>query len=260
MIKERAPGKLSFGLKIGYGAGTAADSITYTLFYTCFLYFLTDVVGMNPGIGGTISFIAILWDAVTDPVVGFWSDNTINPAGRRRPFILRSVWPLAVSVFLLFATSGPMYIIAFLAPMGLTEGQYWMVTAALSGIILVICGSITARVTKGRDVPAAREKGEKFKFSFKAMISQYADYFTMRDYLRLTIFQLISIVGYTIMSNGNVYMLSNLAGLDEARQGVFWSVFSIVFLAECALFFIIGIHGFVGALIFGIGIADATFT
>ncbi len=94
--------KVPLPVKIGYGIGTAGDSVPYNLFFTYFLFFLTDVAGVNPAIAGIISFVAVMWDAVTDPVAGFLSDNSRNPNGRRRPWILRSIWPLAIVTFLLF--------------------------------------------------------------------------------------------------------------------------------------------------------------
>lgn len=94
--------KVPIPVKVGYSLGGAGDSIPYNLFFTYFLFFLTDVVGVNPALAGTISFLAVMWDAITDPVVGFLSDNSRNPNGRRRPWMLRSIWPLAIVVFLMF--------------------------------------------------------------------------------------------------------------------------------------------------------------
>ncbi len=60
---------------------------------------------------GTISVqalgIAVLltrvWDAVTDPLIGYLSDRTVSPAGRRKPWLKRSLVPLCLSFVLLFA-------------------------------------------------------------------------------------------------------------------------------------------------------------
>ncbi|MCE2603772.1 MFS transporter, partial [Pseudomonas aeruginosa] len=46
--------------------------------------------------------IAILWDAVTDPIIGYISDNLKSKYGRRRPMILAGAIPYGISVFLLF--------------------------------------------------------------------------------------------------------------------------------------------------------------
>jgi GPH family glycoside/pentoside/hexuronide:cation symporter len=67
-----------------------------------FLYFLTDVVGLPAFYGGMISLIVVLWDAITDPIVGFLSDNCKSKHGRRRPFMLGSLIPLGIVMVLLF--------------------------------------------------------------------------------------------------------------------------------------------------------------
>lgn len=100
--KERVP----IPVKIGYSIGSAGDSIPYNLFFTYFLFYLTDVAGVSPAVAGTISFVAVMWDAITDPAVGYLSDNSRNPNGRRRPWILRSIWPLAIVIFLMFLPNG----------------------------------------------------------------------------------------------------------------------------------------------------------
>lgn len=46
--------------------------------------------------------IAVIWDAVSDPLIGYLSDNSKNPQGRRRPFLFKGAIMLGVAVFLLF--------------------------------------------------------------------------------------------------------------------------------------------------------------
>lgn len=45
-------------------------------------------LGLNPVHIGIVLAIARLWDAVSDPLVGNWSDNTRTRWGRRRPFMV----------------------------------------------------------------------------------------------------------------------------------------------------------------------------
>ncbi|MFO1451906.1 MAG: MFS transporter [Opitutaceae bacterium] len=45
-------------------------------------------LGMNPVHIGIVLAIARLWDAVSDPLVGNWSDNARTRWGRRRPFMV----------------------------------------------------------------------------------------------------------------------------------------------------------------------------
>ena len=94
--------KLTIGTKLGYGIGQTGDSIGYNVFYFFFLFFLTDIAGVSPAIAGTISLIAVLWDAFTDPIIGYLSDNFKSNRGRRRPFMITGSIPYAICMFLLF--------------------------------------------------------------------------------------------------------------------------------------------------------------
>jgi GPH family glycoside/pentoside/hexuronide:cation symporter len=94
--------RLPFGVKLGYCVGGISESVPYYLFYIYYLIFLTDVVGVKPWLAGTISFVAILVDAVSAPIIGNLSDRSRGRFGRRRSFMLFSVAPLAACVYLLF--------------------------------------------------------------------------------------------------------------------------------------------------------------
>ena len=45
-------------------------------------------LGLNPVFIGVVLAIARLWDAISDPLVGNWSDNFRSRWGRRRPFMV----------------------------------------------------------------------------------------------------------------------------------------------------------------------------
>lgn len=94
--------KIPAGMKAGYSIGQMADSIGFNVFYFFFLFFLTNFAGVSPGIAGTISLIAVVWDAITDPIIGNISDNLKSKSGRRRPVMLASLIPYSLCVFLLF--------------------------------------------------------------------------------------------------------------------------------------------------------------
>lgn len=96
-------GKLPVKVKLGYGVGTVADSIPYTLFFSYFIYYLTDFVGMAPSRAGIISFVSVLWCAIAGPIICYISDNSQNPKGRRRPYLFRVIFPFAFIIILSFA-------------------------------------------------------------------------------------------------------------------------------------------------------------
>ena len=62
----------------------------------------TDVLLMAPAVIGTIFGLSRIWDAVTDPLVGFWTDRTQTRMGRRRPWLLGSILPLGLSFYVMW--------------------------------------------------------------------------------------------------------------------------------------------------------------
>ncbi len=76
--------------------------IAYLLFFVqfYFLKYATDVLLLPPVAVGVLFALAKLWDAVSNPWVGSWSDRTRSPLGRRRPFLLASL-PLLVAGFVM---------------------------------------------------------------------------------------------------------------------------------------------------------------
>jgi GPH family glycoside/pentoside/hexuronide:cation symporter len=53
-----------------------------------FSFFLLTAFGMDPFLAGLLGGLPRLYDALTDPIMGFVSDNTKSRWGRRRPYIL----------------------------------------------------------------------------------------------------------------------------------------------------------------------------
>lgn len=119
---ETKTARLSFGTKVSYALGALADGSCYVLFYSFFMYFLTDIVGVNPLWAGSVTMIVILWDAVTDPLVGYLSDRSKSGKGRRRPFIIFGIFPWVVTLTLVFTTVN-------LSPV--TQFAYYIVMAML---------------------------------------------------------------------------------------------------------------------------------
>ena len=98
-LKERVFSKSTI---LGYGVAGIGNAIPAGLFYVYFIFFLTTVAGINPAIAGSISLIAVLWDAINDPMIGFLTDNCKSKYGRRRPFVIGGLLPLTVVIILMF--------------------------------------------------------------------------------------------------------------------------------------------------------------
>ena len=77
----------------------AAYALTYYIYLP---KFYADWVGISLTSIGVIAVGSRIWDAVTDPTIGFLSDRTRSRWGRRRPWMLFGTVPLAIVYYLLF--------------------------------------------------------------------------------------------------------------------------------------------------------------
>lgn len=94
--------KLSRKTKVLYGAGDTGFSLTSTILGVYFAIFLTDVVGLAPGVAAGSILVGRVWDFVNDPIIGHLSDRTRTRWGRRRPFLLFGSLPFAAAFVLLW--------------------------------------------------------------------------------------------------------------------------------------------------------------
>jgi GPH family glycoside/pentoside/hexuronide:cation symporter len=94
--------KLSIGVKAGYGICDLGGNLFFTAIAFAFFFYLTDTVLIAPALAGIVVAAGKIWDAVTDPVVGFISDRTNTRWGRRRPFILFGSFPLFLTMIIMF--------------------------------------------------------------------------------------------------------------------------------------------------------------
>lgn len=102
--------RVSLHHKLAYAAPAFALAVVGIPVYVYIPKFYTDVVGIDIAILGVIMLSVRLFDAVTDPIIGYASDRTRTRFGRRRPYLVLGSVLLAVAMFLLFnppATSIP---------------------------------------------------------------------------------------------------------------------------------------------------------
>jgi GPH family glycoside/pentoside/hexuronide:cation symporter len=102
IVKAPAAGKLSIGTKLGFGVCDLGGNLFFTAMGFWSLYYLTDTVGVPAAAAGLAVMIGKLWDAVTDPMMGFISDRTRTRWGRRRPYLLLGSLPLFLSMWWFF--------------------------------------------------------------------------------------------------------------------------------------------------------------
>ncbi|OGT28229.1 MAG: hypothetical protein A2Z17_06410 [Gammaproteobacteria bacterium RBG_16_66_13] len=144
IVPSSTSSRLSWPRKLLFGLGEFGPSVaggTVIPFY--FLFFLTDVAGIRPGLAGTLLLASRVWDAVNDPLVGTISDRTRSRWGRRRPFMLAGALPMAVFYALLWwvpplgeAATRAVYYFAvyFLYDLAITlvSGPYYALTPELT--------------------------------------------------------------------------------------------------------------------------------
>ena len=93
---------LSWRLKLGYAAGQLVEGVVNNTLTIFLLFYLTAVCGLSGGLAGVALSIGIVVDAVMDPLIGALSDRWQSRLGRRLPFMLAGLPPLALCLVLIF--------------------------------------------------------------------------------------------------------------------------------------------------------------
>ncbi len=104
-----------------FAAGQIPEGIQSTSFGFFLLFFYNQVLGLSGFLASMAIVIALLVDAISDPVIGSWSDGYRGRWGRRHPFMYAGALPFAVCFYLLFAP-----------PDGLSEFQTFLWLVAFS--------------------------------------------------------------------------------------------------------------------------------
>lgn len=95
--------KLTFFRMAGFGMGAVGFNLFYSGLNLYLLYYYTDVIGMKPAIAGLIFMLPVLWDAVTDPIMGGIASRTRTRFGSFRPYILLGAPIMSLCFVFMFA-------------------------------------------------------------------------------------------------------------------------------------------------------------
>lgn len=96
--------KLSLGFKFRYGLADLGIALVTSAMQFFLLYYYTDVAGIDPALAGAALMTGKLtWDAINDPLFGYFSDRARSRFGRRRIFMLLGVVPLGLAAWLMFS-------------------------------------------------------------------------------------------------------------------------------------------------------------
>ena len=99
-MAQNAPG-LTTGTQWAYGSGGGAYGVLRNAHYFVLIYY-SQVLGLDPGLAGLAVGIGLVFDAITDPLIGYLSDGTRSRWGRRHPWLFASILPLAASFYFLW--------------------------------------------------------------------------------------------------------------------------------------------------------------
>ena len=97
------PGGIGRLKRLLYASGVVSYALKDAAFGAFVLFYYKQVLGLSGTLTGVAIAISILWDAVSDPLVGAWSDRSKHRFGRRHPFMIASLIPLAISFVCLFS-------------------------------------------------------------------------------------------------------------------------------------------------------------
>ena len=101
---QNISGKVPVFQKAAFGAGHLVNNLLPGALGV-FSFFLITAFGIEPAIAGLLAGIPRFFDALSDPIMGFISDNTTSKWGRRRPYIFAG----AILSAILFAVQWQMF-------------------------------------------------------------------------------------------------------------------------------------------------------
>ncbi|MFD0715819.1 MFS transporter [Paenibacillus sp. GCM10027626] len=128
-----------------YAFGMFAMMIPSQAFSTFYSYYYVEKLGLGIGLATLARTIFLIWDAVNQPMFGYWSDRTNTKYGRRRPWIYVAVPLFMLAFILIFSPPGNMSEIGLFT---------WFLVAlifyeAVATIIWVNYGALFPELFKG---------------------------------------------------------------------------------------------------------------
>ena len=140
--------------KVGYGSGDIAGNVVYALLSAFVMIFLTDTVGLNAGIVGTLIAVSKLFDGVSDIFFGAMIDKTHTKMGKARPWMLYGYFGCAVCLVAIFCIPAELgdfakYAWFFIAYTVLNAGFYTANNIAYSSLTALITRNNHERVQMG---------------------------------------------------------------------------------------------------------------
>lgn len=94
--------RLHLQTKLAYGIGQLGEGFKNSSFETFLFFYYNQVLGLSGTLAGLATAIALVFDAVIDPMIGSLSDAHKSRWGRRHPFMYAAAVPFGLSFYFLF--------------------------------------------------------------------------------------------------------------------------------------------------------------
>ena len=120
------PERISLRNRLLYSSGIISHGLKESGMAVFVLFYYKQVLGLSGTLTGLAIAISIIWDGISDPLVGAWSDRLRSRIGRRHPLMIAAVIPMAAGFVMLY---GP--------PNNVLGDQFQLFTWLLISILLV---------------------------------------------------------------------------------------------------------------------------
>ena len=94
---------LSLGQKAGWGLADMGIVVFVIVKQLLILAFMNSLLGIPIALAGAVTTAVLIFDIITDPIIGYFSDKTVSRFGRRAPWMLVGAVVLALAMIGLFA-------------------------------------------------------------------------------------------------------------------------------------------------------------
>lgn len=139
---------------VGYGSGDIAGNVVYAFLTSFVMIFLTNTIGLDAGVVGTLIAASKLLDGVTDVFFGNMIDKTKSKMGKARPWMFFGFFGCAATLFAVFAIPTTMgqfaqYAWFFIAYTLLNAVFYTANNIAYSALTSLVTKNSSERVQMG---------------------------------------------------------------------------------------------------------------
>jgi len=127
-VQDTESPRITHSTRAFFGSGGLVYGVVQNAHYFVLVYY-SQVLGLSPQLAGLALSVGLIFDAISDPLVGYLSDNTKSRLGRRHPYLYASVLPLSISYVLLWnppaSVQGDMNLFIFLVACNVALRVSW---------------------------------------------------------------------------------------------------------------------------------------